>query len=245
MAMVPGGKESGLGEDDHISRLPDAVLGDIVSLLRTKDGGRTQVLASRWRHLWRSAPLNLDLLGRPPFTGRDIRATELSGILSSHPGPGRRFAIPSRCFDDDAHPAATLDGWLRSPALHSLQELEFHYGFQFLRDGSSMPPPPPLPASAHRFSSTLRVASFGGCRFPDGKKNAAAGALRLPILKHLSLMDVGISERSLYALLAGCPVLQSLMLTERVSAPACTRIRIVSSTLRSIGGREQARTTHH
>jgi hypothetical protein len=36
-----------------------------------------------------------------------------------------------------------------------------------------------------------------------------------------------------------------LMLTERVSAPACTRIRIVSSTLRSIGGREQARTTHH
>ncbi|CAL5077828.1 unnamed protein product [Urochloa decumbens] len=185
MAMVPGGgKKSRAEEDDHISRLPDAILEEIVSLLPTKDGGRTQILSSRWRPIWLAAPLNLDIHHRPPFQ-RLIPAGEISGILSSHPGPGRRFRIPRDYLEHDDRAAATLDGWLRSPVLDGLQELEFHYG------DWEKSPLPPLPASAHRFSSTLR------------------------------------------ALLGGCPVLQSLMITSCIGC--CTRIRIVSSTLRSIG----------
>ena len=45
-------------------------------------------------------------------------------------------------------------------------------------------------------------------------------------------MSVQIPESSLYALLAACPVLQSLMLTQSIG---CSRIRIVSRTRRSIG----------
>ncbi|CAL5091905.1 unnamed protein product [Urochloa decumbens] len=221
--MVPGGgKKSRAEEDDHISRLPDAILEEIVSLLPTKDGGRTQILSSRWRPIWRAAPLNLDIHHRRPFQ-RLIPAGEISGILSSHPGPGRRFRIPRDYLEHDDRAAATLDGWLRSPALDGLQELEFHYG------DWEKSPLPPLPASAHRFSSTLRVAYLGACGFPDGD----AGALHFPLLKQLSLMNVGISESSLQALLGGCPVLQSLMITSCIGC--CTRIRIVSSTLRSIG----------
>ncbi|KAF8731374.1 hypothetical protein HU200_016432 [Digitaria exilis] len=223
METVSTGKESILGEDDHISRLPDAILGDIVSLLHTRDGGRTRILSSRWRHIWRSAPLNVDTCGRPPLW-RIIPAGEISGILSSHLGPGRRFCIPM-WVEKGADPAATLDGWLRSPALDGLQELEFHYSF--LHQSSRMPP---LPPSARRFCPTLRVASFGACAFPDG--DAGGAVLNLPLLEQLSLMNVGISESSLHSMLAGCSALQSLVVTESIGS--CSRIRIASRTLRSV-----------
>ncbi|KAF8731375.1 hypothetical protein HU200_016433 [Digitaria exilis] len=235
METISRCKKSNLEEDDRISRLPDAILEDIISLLPTKDGGRTQVLSSRWRPLWRSAPLNVDIHDWYLVPKqRLIRAGEISGILSSHLGPaGRRFSIPTAYLEENkADPAATLDGWLRSPALDGLQELEFHYGFWSVH----RKPPPPLPPSARRFSPTLRVASFGACSLPDG--DDAAGVLQMPLLEQLSLKNVGISESSLHAMLAGCPALQSLMLTESVGS--CSRIRIVSRTLRSIGVHPQS-----
>ncbi|XP_025828677.1 putative F-box/FBD/LRR-repeat protein At1g78760 [Panicum hallii] len=210
---------------DRISLLPDGVLEDIVSLLPTRDAARTQLLSSRWRHIWRSAPLNLDVDGDPT-----IPVSDISRILSTHQhGPGRRFSINYSClgyYDDEEE---TLDGWLRSPALDGLRELEILFDDSHLRWGS---PPRPLPAaSVLRFSSTLVVASFNACAFPDA--TTTGGLLHYwPLLKQLTLSYVTVSESSLHALLAGCPALESLLLQEN---NGCPRVRIVSPSLRSIG----------
>jgi hypothetical protein len=146
---------------DRISGLPDGVLGDIVSLLPTEDGARTQVLSSRWRHLWRSAPLNVDF--HKPW--RTNLAGDISRVLSAHPGPGRRFSVHLRSLV--VATTKKLDGWLRSSTLDGLRELKIH--IRRHRRGN-----PTLPASVLRFSTTLAVAKLRRLRLPLWKHRHAA-----------------------------------------------------------------------
>ncbi|KAM3300437.1 hypothetical protein ACQJBY_041447 [Aegilops geniculata] len=151
-------QEPPLPGEDRLSGLPDGVLGDIISLLPTREGARTQVLASRWRHLWRSAPLNLDY--HPfPFGQEGLDAT-ISRVLAAHRGPGRRFCAPVYHL-----PVDRADAWLRSPALDNLHELELCCYRIFLPSPPQTPQPPP--AAAFRFSDTLCVATIGDCHLTD------------------------------------------------------------------------------
>lgn len=208
---------------DRISNLPDPILGEIVSLLRTKQGARTQVLSTRWRHIWRSAPLNLDCRRLPD--DHDKLGRFVSRVITTHPGPGRRFRVPAYCLQDRA---ATVDAWLRSPALHGLQELDFCHVYNY-RPRTVLPLAPP-PASAFRFSATLRVVTIGRCLLPD----STVQGLHLPQLKQLGLERVSISEAMLSYLIARCPALECLLIYY-ILGLQCARIN--SSSLRSIGVR--------
>ncbi|CAL4957423.1 unnamed protein product [Urochloa decumbens] len=180
----------GEGGADLISLLPDEILGSIISLLPTEQGARTQILSSRWHPLWRSAPLNLEASGLDR-----IDKALVSRILSEHQGIGRRFSVSPFILDGRGD-SATLDSWLLSPALNNLQVLDFSF-FPLFSSIHLMP------HSALRFSSTLRIAKFSCCQFPDD----AGHQLHLPNLLHLELGSVTISEDSLHSLLGGCPAL--------------------------------------
>ncbi|KAF8762230.1 hypothetical protein HU200_009783 [Digitaria exilis] len=185
----------GVGGADLISLLPDEILGSIISFLPTEDGARTQILSSRWRHLWRSAPLNLDASG----IGGRVTVEVVSRILSEHQGVARRFSVgPSILLDD--YPSLTLDGWLRSPTLDNLHELDITLSPLIVS----------IPRFALRFSSTLRVAKFNCCQIPNDCHHSPPD--HFPNLQGLVLQNVTISEVSLHVMLSSCPALNSLTL---------------------------------
>jgi hypothetical protein len=77
---------------DFISRLPDDILGMIISLLPTKCGAWTSMISRRWRHLWRSIPLNL-CVDLTLYSQQHKLIALVSKILATHQGPGRCFYI--------------------------------------------------------------------------------------------------------------------------------------------------------
>ncbi|KAM0909891.1 hypothetical protein ACQ4PT_014490 [Festuca glaucescens] len=211
-APAPAAISEGDGGADRLSSLPDAVLGDIISLLTTKEGARTRILAPRWRHLWLSAPLNLDCRDLMAIGRKSVRVAVISRILSSHQGPGRRLHFDNLMLNIPAH---TVKACLRSTALDNLEELDF--------TGVDRPLQPLI----FRFSSTLRVANIGRCNL----SKVTFQGLHFPLLKQLGLADVYISECSLHSLIAGCPALECLLIRGS-SGFRCLRIN--SLTIRSI-----------
>lgn len=109
------------GEDDDdvdlISDLPDDALATVITKLDTKSGARTQLLSRRWRPLWRSSPLNLQV-DRHLAPQESKRVKIVDEILSAHTGPCRRLRL------HDANNLRRSGTWFRSPALHQLQELD-------------------------------------------------------------------------------------------------------------------------
>jgi hypothetical protein len=113
--------------------------------------------------------------------------------------------------------------WLQSPTLNGLQELEFHIPEVDFTLSLYTPPP----ASIFRFSSTLHIVSFGGCRLPDIMVNQ----LQFPNLQQLTLFDAIISEETLHAMLDSCPALE-IMLMKYNEGFCCVQIN--SRSLKSI-----------
>jgi hypothetical protein len=156
--------------------------------------------------------------------------SRISRILSGHPGPVRRFDFRLICIYPTKRgcgkDAAQIESWLRSPSLDSLQELNMFFPVSILADQTGKFYP--LPPAVLRFASTLVVATIGYCDFP---KEILASSLNFPLLKHLTLQRVSISEDIFHGLFHACHVLETLFLHDIDMA----YLHISSPTLRSIG----------
>ncbi|KAG2605122.1 hypothetical protein PVAP13_4NG116400 [Panicum virgatum] len=153
---------------------------------------------------------------------REAQAGIISRILAAHPGPVRRFSVPR--LDGLYHLDATVDAWLRSPALDCLQELEINDRATALRRS--------LPASAFRFTTTLRVFTMSGCHLLD----ETVETFQFHQLRQLSLYDVRISEVALHGIISHQSVLEYFLLNGsfgfrclRINSPSLKSVAISSA----------------
>ncbi|KAF7019583.1 hypothetical protein CFC21_032742 [Triticum aestivum] len=197
-AWLPGGA-------DRISALPDRLLRDIISRLPAADGARTAALASRWRPLWRSAPLVVaDAHFLPngrwiPGVGEEDSpgvADLVTCVLAAHPGPFRCVHLTRTAMD--AH-RGEIARWLDVLAAKGVQELAFI--------NRPWPLDIRLPATLFRCAPRTRLF-LSAWRLPDTAAVPRSGAF--PSLQELGLSVVAMEDRDLAFLLDRSPVLEIL-----------------------------------
>ncbi|KAE8802280.1 hypothetical protein D1007_21824 [Hordeum vulgare] len=188
----------------NLGDLPDDMLLKIISLLPIKQGCRTQILARRWRPLWRSLPLNIDCADIVHSNDGKL-GDVLQRIISSHQGVCHRFSIRPELSTDMDNDAA-VDACLLSSTLDKLKELEFYrrrwHNWQ----------PMPVPPLIFRFSPTLCVAKFGHFTLTDD----ALQGIHFPQLKKLVLHYVYLSDFSLNSMVARSPSLEFLLIIRSI-----------------------------
>ncbi|CAL5049506.1 unnamed protein product [Urochloa decumbens] len=167
------------GDDlDQFSRLTDDLLLQIITLLPTADGCRTQILSGRWRPLWPSTSP-----GYKAMVARGQDEDRVAAHLRAHPGPIRRFSL--RWF----HGAFKDHDLLRQPVLDNLQALKLSYAPYCWAKPN--PPPPAM----FRFSPTLRVlcisCDYGRIYF---SMDDACCNVDFPQLEQLTLKHIRISR---------------------------------------------------
>jgi hypothetical protein len=205
---------------DRISGLSDALLRDIVSRLPANDAARTAVLATRWRGVWRSAPLVLvdaHLSGGawPPADTPSVAAA-VSRVLAAHPGPFRSVHL---VYSRMSERQPDLRRWLRLLAARGIQELVL----------VNRPSPIDVPLPRTLFSiSTLTRLYIGVWKFPDA---AGLRGVSFPHLRELGLCFVLVKNGDVDAVVARSPVLEILNIHASLQEMP---LRLVSNSLRCV-----------
>ncbi|KAK7256060.1 hypothetical protein RIF29_29493 [Crotalaria pallida] len=195
---------------DKISHLPDALLTHILSLIPTKQSVKTAVLSKRWLPLWTSVP-TLDFDDETPVVSSDSETGRredhkthhttafpdfvYSVLLHYEAKPVNRFRL--RCSDlSDAN----ITAWVGQAVLRKVQEIELSLSLSRYVG---------LPRKLFNCDSVV-VMKLNGVFL-----NALVSfSVRLPQLKVLHVGDRVLfgCHDYIFALVAGCPVLEDLSL---------------------------------
>uniref|UniRef100_A0A0D9WXR2 Uncharacterized protein n=1 Tax=Leersia perrieri TaxID=77586 RepID=A0A0D9WXR2_9ORYZ len=199
---------------DRISRLPEEILGTIVSLLSTKDAACTQAISRHWHPIWGFAPLNLDMNAISIYERKRINIA--GHILVAYKGPVQNLVLVSNRLE-------------RLPVLNNLSHLNFQFGTSSsttIDQENSMTYS--LVLTALRFSQTLQVLSFCSCCFRD---DMMSQQLYFPKLRKLKLYSITASGDVLSAVISACPALEILVFNCTIGL---RHLRVSSASLRSI-----------
>uniref|UniRef100_A0ACD5Z9S2 Uncharacterized protein n=1 Tax=Avena sativa TaxID=4498 RepID=A0ACD5Z9S2_AVESA len=208
----------GDGGDDLISALHDDLLCKIISRLPVKDGGRTAVLASRWRHLWRCIPLVLS--DEHLSLSEPTRAASVSQILVDHPGPFDSVILHQSRF---LPLSPELVEWPRLLAAKDVQRLAFVN--QKPAGDQALAPYLCLPADILRCASLERLF-LAYWTLPDPLFRSLVA---FPHLRTLGMVNITMSDQDLDCLLAASPVLEIMLLSCPIN-----RFHLRSQSLRSV-----------
>ncbi|XP_020177176.1 F-box/FBD/LRR-repeat protein At1g16930-like [Aegilops tauschii subsp. strangulata] len=181
---------------DRISDLPDAILGEVISRLSTREGIRTQMPARRWRPVWPTVPLNLDC--------REIPVARLFNHLETV-----HIEIISRAsaYSEELARIRYIGTW--------------HQGKTVPDDGSCLPesilsshvgavlrlciPACYLQCRPSTIHAWLESPRLNNLQIPDHYVEV----LELPLVKRLSLVEVDILDFSLQIMInSSCPALE-------------------------------------
>ncbi|KAF6164161.1 hypothetical protein GIB67_010131 [Kingdonia uniflora] len=199
--------------NDYISNLPDNVIERILLGLPMKDGARTSVLSTTWRHKWAAVPqLEFDYSIKEILANYSI-VNIIDHVLLLHIGPIHKFEL-SRHYGSKMPSFRDMDRWIFVLSRYKIKE----FILENLQDDKYI-----LPSQLFSWKDLLSL-TLGSCTvvLPPMFK----GFLNL---RTLDLQSLTITDDAFDSLIHSCPLLETLRLADF----DCSCLRINDPNLRS------------
>ncbi|CAH9091756.1 unnamed protein product [Cuscuta epithymum] len=200
--------------NDWISWLPDDILVSILSSLPLKDAGRTSVLSSRWKNMWKNTShLNfvddsaLDKIGkdqRQRNMERSKYVRWVNSVLKSllHKG-GLTLEDFRICFDVGKSSSEAISQWLKFAFERQVEKLEL----DLLEFGHHMS----LPGNVYVFPDKFLFQNSCVLHCPHPPTTCTT-LFNFKSLRSLSFKNVQVSGEAIEFFLHNCPFLEQLIL---------------------------------